>query len=94
MKNADFSVRRLIVTANVHSTLIFVTLMMEAIILPKRWFLQEPHDVTSQKTAFLKKGGCNYSLSLSFAHYNSMTKYRSGWNKSSVPETLLIAFLK
>jgi hypothetical protein len=31
---------------------ILFTLMMEALVPPKRRFLQEPHGVTSQKTAF------------------------------------------
>jgi hypothetical protein len=31
---------------------ILVTLMMEATVPPKRRFLQEPHGVTSHKTAF------------------------------------------
>jgi hypothetical protein len=48
------SVRRLIVTANVPSSPILVTLMMELLVPPKCWFLQEPHGVTSQKTAFFK----------------------------------------
>jgi hypothetical protein len=39
----------LLVNANVPSSPILVTLMMEAIFTPKRWFLQGPHDVTSQK---------------------------------------------
>jgi hypothetical protein len=44
----------LLVTANVvHSTPIPVILMMEATRSSKRRFLQEPHDVTSQKTEFL-----------------------------------------
>jgi hypothetical protein len=42
----------LLVTANVPSSPILVTLMMEALRSPKRWLLQEPHGVTSQKTAF------------------------------------------
>jgi hypothetical protein len=42
------------VTANVvSSSLIFVTLMMGAFSSPNRRFLQEPHGVTSQKTAFV-----------------------------------------
>jgi hypothetical protein len=60
MKNGVFcisvffrSVRRLLVMANaVHSSPILVTLMMEALSSPKRWFLLEPHGVTSQKTPF------------------------------------------
>jgi hypothetical protein len=41
------------VTANVvRSSLILSTLMMEAIRSLKRRFLEEPHSVTSQKTAF------------------------------------------
>jgi hypothetical protein len=48
------SVFRLVGTANVvPSSPILVTLMMETYVPPKRQFLQEPHDVTSQKTAFL-----------------------------------------
>jgi hypothetical protein len=40
-------------TANVvPSSPILVTLMIERYIPPKRRFLQEPHGVTSQKTAF------------------------------------------
>jgi hypothetical protein len=45
------SVRRLLVTANVPSSLILVALMMEAQDSSKNLFLQEPHSVTSQKTA-------------------------------------------
>jgi hypothetical protein len=47
------SVRRLLVTANVvPSSPIHVNVMMEALSSPKRWFLQEPHGVTSHKTPF------------------------------------------
>jgi hypothetical protein len=47
------SVIRLVVTANVvHTSPILVTLMMEAIVPTKRRFLQEPHNIASQKTAF------------------------------------------
>jgi hypothetical protein len=46
-------VLRLLVTANVvPSSPILVTLMMEAIRSSETRFLQEPHGVTSQKTAF------------------------------------------
>jgi hypothetical protein len=45
---------RLLVTANVPSSPILVTLMMEVSLPTKHRFLQEPHDVTSQKTAFFK----------------------------------------
>jgi hypothetical protein len=46
------SVLLLLVTVNVPSTAILVTLMMDATYFPKRWFLQDPHGVTSQNTAF------------------------------------------
>jgi hypothetical protein len=47
------SVRRLLVTSNVvPSSPILVTLIIEEIHPPKRRFLQEPHGLTSQKTAF------------------------------------------
>jgi hypothetical protein len=47
------SVRRLLVAACVvPSSPIFVTLMKEAQVPPKRLFLQEPHCVTTQKTPF------------------------------------------
>jgi hypothetical protein len=47
------SVRRLLVTASVvPSSPILVTLMQEALVPPKRLFLQEPHGVTSQKAPF------------------------------------------
>jgi hypothetical protein len=47
------SVRRLLVAACfVPSSPIFVTLMNEAQVPPKRRFLQEPHGVTTQKTQF------------------------------------------
>jgi hypothetical protein len=49
-------VLQLLVTANVPSMLILFTLMMEAVryFLPKRWLLQEPRGVTSQKaTSFI-----------------------------------------
>jgi hypothetical protein len=39
-------------TLVVTSSLILVTLMMEALSPPKRQFLLEPHGVTSQKTPF------------------------------------------
>jgi hypothetical protein len=43
----------LIITANVVPGLpILVTLMVRRYVPPKRPFLQEPHDITSQKTAF------------------------------------------
>jgi hypothetical protein len=37
------------------SSPILVTLMMEALLSPKRQFLQGPYGVTSQKTAFFNK---------------------------------------
>jgi hypothetical protein len=44
---------QLLLTANVvSSSIILPTLMMEQYVLPNRQFLQEPHGVTSQKTAF------------------------------------------
>jgi hypothetical protein len=43
-------VRRLLVTANVPSSPILVTLMKEALSSSETRFLQEPHGVTSQKT--------------------------------------------
>jgi hypothetical protein len=46
------SVRRLLVSANVRSSPIFVILMIEALSSPKLRFLQEPHGVTFQKTPF------------------------------------------
>jgi hypothetical protein len=46
------AVLRLLVIANVSSSPILVTLMMEGYSPPKRRFLQEPHGVTSQKTEF------------------------------------------
>jgi hypothetical protein len=47
------NVRRLLVTANVvPSSPILVTPMIEARRSSERLFLQERHDVTSQKTAF------------------------------------------
>jgi hypothetical protein len=49
------SVNRLLVDANaVPSSPILVTLMMEALQISETRFLQGPHGVTSQKTAFLK----------------------------------------
>jgi hypothetical protein len=36
----------------VHISPILVTLMIEALSSSETWFLQEPHGVTSQKTAF------------------------------------------
>jgi hypothetical protein len=45
---------RSLVTANVvPSSLILVTVMMKALVPLKRRLLQEPHGVTSQKTAFV-----------------------------------------
>jgi hypothetical protein len=47
------SVRQLLVTDSVvPSSPILHTLMKEALIPPKRQFLQDPHGVTSQKTPF------------------------------------------
>jgi hypothetical protein len=47
----------MLVTASiVPSSQILVTLMMEALSSLKRRFLQEPHDVTSQKTPFFIDG--------------------------------------
>jgi hypothetical protein len=47
------SMRQLLVTVCVlPSPPILVTLMKEALVPPKRRFLQEPHGVTSQKTPF------------------------------------------
>jgi hypothetical protein len=47
------SVLQLLVIANVVLSLsILVTLMMETTRSPKRRFLQEPHEVTTQKTTF------------------------------------------
>jgi hypothetical protein len=44
---------RLLVTVNVvPSSLNLVTLMLEVLVPSKRWFLQEAHRVTSQKTTF------------------------------------------
>jgi hypothetical protein len=45
-------VLRLLATANLCSSPIFVTLMMEAIHYFELLFLQEPHGVTSQKMVF------------------------------------------
>jgi hypothetical protein len=45
---------QLVVTANaVPSSLILVSLMMVAILSSEKRLLQEPHDVTPQRTAFL-----------------------------------------
>jgi hypothetical protein len=46
------SVRRLLVTANVPGSPMFVTLMMEALHSSETWYLQERHGATSQKMAF------------------------------------------
>jgi hypothetical protein len=46
------SVHRLLVKANIPSSPILVTLMMETLSSSETSFLQEPHGVTSQKTAF------------------------------------------
>jgi hypothetical protein len=46
------SVPQLLVSANVLSSPILVTLMMEGYVPPKHWFSQKPHRVTPQKTAF------------------------------------------
>jgi hypothetical protein len=48
-----FSVRRLLVSASgVPSSPIFITLMKEVLVTPKRRFLQVTHGVTSQETPF------------------------------------------
>jgi hypothetical protein len=52
IRSSETSVLQLLFTANVPSSLILFTLMMEANIHQIRWFLQEPHGVTSLKTAF------------------------------------------
>jgi hypothetical protein len=68
------NLHRLLVTANVPSSPILVTLMMEALSSPKRRFLQEPHGVTSQKTPFFTgypdinsvyTGGCGSKMAVS-----------------------------
>jgi hypothetical protein len=41
-------------TKVVTSSLILLTLMMEALPSPRRWFLQESQSATSQKTAFFR----------------------------------------
>jgi hypothetical protein len=46
--------RTLLVTANVPSSPILVTLMMEVLSSSKRLFLQELHGVTSKKTPFFR----------------------------------------
>jgi hypothetical protein len=51
-KQNESSMCRLLVTANVPSSLILVTLMMEALSSSETSVLQEPHGVTSQKTPF------------------------------------------
>jgi hypothetical protein len=38
--------------ANVPSSPILVTLMIEVLVPPKLWFLRDPQGITSQKTAF------------------------------------------
>jgi hypothetical protein len=53
------SMLRLLVTDVDPSAPIHVTLMMEAICSSEMWFSQEPHGITSQKTAFVKE---NYFL--------------------------------
>jgi hypothetical protein len=48
--------RRFGVTINdIPSSPILVTLMMKALVPPTRRFLLEPHDVTSQKTPFVRR---------------------------------------
>jgi hypothetical protein len=70
-------VRQLLVTANVvPSLLILVTLMMRRYVPLKRLLLQEPHGVTSQKTAFFIK--------INFVIYLSM-----GW--SGTKSTITVA---
>jgi hypothetical protein len=49
--SSRISEMELLITANVPSTLIFA-LMMETIRSSERLFLQEPHGIASQKTAF------------------------------------------
>jgi hypothetical protein len=48
------SMRRLLFTPNVPSSPMLVTLTIEAIRSPQRWFLQEPLDVTLQNTASIR----------------------------------------
>jgi hypothetical protein len=52
---------RLLVTANVPSSPILVTLIMEALGSSKRRFLQEPRGITTQKTAFFTVTAVNTS---------------------------------
>jgi hypothetical protein len=47
------SVLKLLVTVNVVLSSLILFIRMRQCILPKRRFLQEPHGVTSQNTAFL-----------------------------------------
>jgi hypothetical protein len=57
------SVHRLLVKANVvPSSPILVTLMMGCDVPPERRFLQEPHGVTSKKTAFVNVGSFESKL--------------------------------
>jgi hypothetical protein len=50
-----YKVRLLLVTANVRSSPILVTLMMEALRSSETSVLQEPHGITFQKTPFRSK---------------------------------------
>jgi hypothetical protein len=58
------SVRQLLVTANVAPSSLIVTLKIEALHSSELWFLQEPHGITSQKTAFFVNYCVHNSLPL------------------------------
>jgi hypothetical protein len=60
------SVRRLLVTANVSSSMILVTRMMEALISSETSVLQEKHGVTSQKTPFSYPLGSSYIFKVTY----------------------------
>jgi hypothetical protein len=69
------SVRRLLVTANVRSSLILVALMMEALCFSeKHRFLQEPRCVKSQSTALLIVTAVKTSNLNSFNRLNSVAE--------------------
>jgi hypothetical protein len=75
-------VRRLLVTAHiVPSSLFLITLIMEALRSSETRFLQEPHDVTSQKTTFF-----NYRTVLSSERVPDSKKNNKCLKKISVKE--------
>jgi hypothetical protein len=89
------TLRRLLVTASVvPSSPILVTLMKEALSSPKCRFLQEPHDVTTQKTPFFIVTDVKTSTltkSRTFRTCSSIRCTTTSFNINKLERTVLIA---